>query len=160
MGKKDREQTRFNRKQSDWEADELSEAQIQYAADDAWFTLQCYLKLKDYTPPPVELTLPKFIKVKDIDPDSKGVNVMLKCTRATESVEGPAGLKEAVCGDETGCVTLSLRGEAAAAAAVCTLGSSLRLQNAHSKMVKGHVRLVVDKWAVIKTTSEKHEFEA
>jgi len=150
--KKDREQTT-----SDWEADELSEAQIQYAADDAWFTLQCYLKLKDYTPPPVEKTVPKFVKVKDIDPDSKGVNVMLKCTRAPQPVEGSNALFEVVCGDETGCVTLSVRGEAAAA--LCTLGSSLRLQNAHSKMVKGHVRLVVDKWAVIKTTSEKHEFE-
>merc|ERR1712194_905282 len=98
--KKDREQTT-----SDWEADELSAAQIQYAADDVWFTLQCYLKLKDYTPPLVEKTLPKFIKVKDIDPDSKGVNVMLKCTRASEPVEGSDTLKEAVCGDETGCVT-------------------------------------------------------
>eukprot|EP00419_Tripos_fusus_P005481 CAMPEP_0172691168 /NCGR_PEP_ID=MMETSP1074-20121228/24368_1 /TAXON_ID=2916 /ORGANISM="Ceratium fusus, Strain PA161109" /LENGTH=330 /DNA_ID=CAMNT_0013511197 /DNA_START=122 /DNA_END=1114 /DNA_ORIENTATION=+ len=150
--KKDKELTT-----SDWEADELSEAQKQYAADDVWFTLQCYLKLKDYTPPPPALTVPKFIKLKDINPESKGVNVKVKCTRAAEPVEGAGVLKEAVCGDDTGCVTLSLRGEAAAA--VCTLGSSLRVQNAHSKMIKGHIRLVIDQWAIVKTTPEPHEFE-
>jgi len=150
--KKDKEQTT-----SDWEADELSEAQKQYAADDVWFALQCYLKLKDYTLPPPVLTVPKFEEVKDINPESKGVNVMLKCTRAAQALGGTGALSEAVCGDDTGCVMLSLRGEAAAA--VCTLGSSLRVQNAHSKMIKGHVRLVIDQWAVIKTTSEPHEFE-
>jgi hypothetical protein len=35
--------------------------------------------------------------------------------------------------------------------AVCTAGALLRVQNAHVRMVKGFMRLVVDKWSTVKT---------
>jgi replication factor A1 len=143
-------------KAGDWEADELTDAQKQYAADDVWFTLQVYLKLKDYVAPPPKKSEPKFKKVKDINPDSKGLNLMLKCLGGPTAVEGSETFKEAVCGDETGIVTMSLFGEQSS---LCKAGASLRVQNAHVKMIKGHVRLRVDKWGTIKAADEAYSFE-
>jgi replication factor A1 len=143
-------------KAGDWEASELSDAQKEYAADDVWFTLQVYLKLKDYVKPPPAQKVPKFRKLKGINPDSKGLNLILKCVGAPTAVEGSETLKEAVVGDETGIVTMSLYGEQAS---LCTIGAVLRLQNAHVKMIKGHIRLVVDKWGTMKAADEAESFE-
>merc|ERR1712050_92887 len=84
-------------------------------------------------------------KVSSIMPEAKGINLIVKCTKAPVSVEGSDGLKEAVCGDDTGVVTISLRDEKHAA--VCKVGAAIRVQNAHVRMVKGFIRLVVDKWS-------------
>jgi len=139
---------------SDWEADELSQDQKQSAADDVWFTLQCFRKLEEYEAPKVK---PTFVKVKDVTPDGKGVNLMLKCVRGAVAVEGRDDLQEAVYGDDTGIVTVSLRAETDAA--LRSTGASVRLQNAHVRMIKGHIRLLVDKWAALKVTDEPHNFE-
>jgi len=87
-----------------------------------------------------------FKKVKDVDPEAKNFNIMMKCINCKEV----DGLKvwEAVCGDETGVVTLSLHTKEQAD--LCTPGASVRIQNAKVIMVKGHIRLAIDKWAVIK----------
>mmetsp|Transcript_13807 Transcript_13807/g.41204 ORF Transcript_13807/g.41204 Transcript_13807/m.41204 type:complete len:143 (-) Transcript_13807:95-523(-) len=103
------------------------------------------------------LTKPKFIKVKEINPDSRGVNIMVKCVKDPEKVPASDILEEAVCGDETGVVTLSLRGEAQTS--ICKTGASLRVQNATVRMVKGHIRLVADKWAALKAADEALTFE-
>ena len=58
------------------------------------------------------LKKPKFKKVKNVQPDSKGINLIVKCVKAPEAVEGSDGLKEVVCGDDTGIVTISLRSDA------------------------------------------------
>merc|ERR1712194_340401 len=92
---------------------------------------------------------PKFKKVKNVQPDSKGVNLIVKCVKAPEAVEGSDGLKEVVCGDDTGIVTISLRSETHVA--VCKVGDAIRVQNAHVRMIKGYIRLVVDKWSAFKT---------
>merc|ERR1712151_132885 len=76
---------------------------------------------------------------------------MLKCVSPPQHIEGNETLQEVVCGDETGVVRISLRKDTAEITLVCKPGASLRLQNGHMKMVKGHMRLVVDKWAVLKT---------
>jgi len=99
----------------------------------------------------------KFKKVKTIQPDSKGLNLMLKCVKC-DKVEGTdAPTWEAVCGDETGVVTFSLRSEGHAD--LCKAGASLRVQNAKVIMAKGYVRVVVDKWGVLKAADKDHDFE-
>eukprot|EP00408_Alexandrium_pacificum_P063198 CAMPEP_0171177530 /NCGR_PEP_ID=MMETSP0790-20130122/12287_1 /TAXON_ID=2925 /ORGANISM="Alexandrium catenella, Strain OF101" /LENGTH=135 /DNA_ID=CAMNT_0011642431 /DNA_START=124 /DNA_END=531 /DNA_ORIENTATION=- len=103
------------------------------------------------------LKKPKFIKIKDIDPDSRGVSVMVKCVKDPVKVAASESLEEAVCGDDTGIVTVSLRGEAQTA--ICKAGASIRLQNATVRMVKGHIRLVADKWAAFKAADEALTFD-
>jgi len=99
------------------------------------------------------LKKPKFIKVEQVNPDSRGVNCILKCVSCKETEGGdgnPSGLRiwEAVCGDETGVITLSMRDEKLAA--VCKPGASVRMQNSKVVMVKGYIRLNIDKWACLK----------
>lgn len=101
----------------------------------------------------------KFSKVSKIAPDSKGVNVMVRCVKGPSAAEGNDSLKEVVLGDDSGVVTVSLRADAAEALAACVAGASLRVQNAHVRMVKGRIRLVIDKWAVLKTADEKLSFD-
>merc|ERR1712217_548363 len=94
------------------------------------------------------LRKPKFVKVKaGINPNSKGLNLYLKCVKAPEAVEGSPDLKEVLAGDDTG-VVLSIRSDTYAD--VCKEGTLLRVQNATVKMVKGYIRLVVDKWGILK----------
>ncbi|CAE7756842.1 icd [Symbiodinium pilosum] len=99
------------------------------------------------------LRKPTFTKVEQIEPEQRGVNLMLKCLSCTEtkaSESNASGLRiwEAKCGDETGAVTLSIRSPEIAE--VCKPDASLRLQNARVVMVKGFIRLNVDKWAALK----------
>jgi nucleoside diphosphate kinase len=98
----------------------------------------------------------RFGKVSKCQPEQKGLNFMLKCVSAPVAVEGSDDIKEVTCGDETGSVILSIRSDANAK--LCTAGAALRVQNAHVTIVKGFMRLVVDKWALIRT-AEKVEFE-
>jgi nucleoside diphosphate kinase len=93
------------------------------------------------------LAKPKFKKVKDMTPEQKGLNLMLKCVSAPVAVEGTEE-KESLCGDETGTVLVCMRSDAQLA--VCTAGALLRVQNAHVRMVGGFMRLIVDKWSTIK----------
>jgi len=94
------------------------------------------------------LRKPKFVKVKSINPNSKGLNLYLKCVKSPEAVEGSADLKEVLAGDDTGVVLFSIKSETQAAA--CKPGALLRVQNAQVKMVKNHIRVVVDQWGVLK----------
>merc|ERR1712039_792413 len=94
------------------------------------------------------LKKPKFKKVKNVQPEQKGVNLIVKCVKAPAAVEGRDDIKEAVCGDDTGVVTISLSSDAHIAAA--KVGAAIRVQNAHVRMVKGYIRLVVDKWCAFK----------
>lgn len=99
--------------------------------------------------PPTPLKKPKFIKVKGIQPEARGVNVLAKVVKVTEVGEG---LSEAVVGDSTGIVTLRVRGEEQKK--MCALGAKLRIQNAKVVMYKGFIRIEVDKFAVMKPTAE------
>merc|ERR1719277_2811913 len=97
-----------------------------------------------------KLRKPRFGKVGKTKPEQKGLNFFLKCVKEAEAVEGTTA-KEALCGDETGAVVVSMKSDAQAA--LCKPGASLRVQNAHVRMIKGHIRLVVDKWAVLKAAA-------
>jgi len=102
------------------------------------------------------LRKPKFTKVEKVMPDSKGVNLYLKCVKAAEPLEANAAVSEATLGDDTGCVIVTLRSEEQAKLAKA--GALIRLQNAHVRMVKGFIRLTVDKWSAFKE-ADKVEFE-
>jgi len=94
------------------------------------------------------LKKPKFKKVKNLQPELKGVNLIVKCVKAPTAVEGRDDIKEAVVGDDTGVVTVSLSSDAHSA--VAKVGSAIRIQNAHIRMVKGYIRVAVDKWSAFK----------
>jgi hypothetical protein len=97
----------------------------------------------------------KFGKVKNLKPEQKGLNLMLKCVSDPTAVEGQDGLMEVSCGDDTGSVTLSMTKDQAG---TCKAGGCLRLQNAHVKMIRGFIRLVVDKWSILRA-ADSVEFE-
>lgn len=109
------------------------------------------------TPPPV-LKKPKFSKATDLNPTTKGFNCMVKCTKPAEQVEGTEGVYEAQVGDESGVFTVSFRNKDLCE--VCTKGASIRIQNTSVRMVKGFIRVVVDKWAAFKPADEPLEWEA
>jgi len=102
--------------------------------------------------PPIPLKKPKFIKIEGIEPAARGVNIFGKVTKAPAPVAASEDLMEVVVGDETGTVTLSVRGERAKA---CEVGKTYRIQNAHVSMIKGFIRLSVDKWAALKPAEEE-----
>jgi len=102
--------------------------------------------------PPIPLKKPKFLKVDGITPAAKGVNVLAKVVKAATPVANSEDVMEIVAGDETGVVTLSVRSAQAKAAEV---GKTYRIQNAHAAMIKGFIRLSVDKWAVMKPADEE-----
>jgi replication factor A1 len=93
------------------------------------------------------LRKPKFGKVNKLNPNSKGQNLYLKVVKGAQDIDGTEA-KEVLAGDDTGVVVLSLR--EAPHLSACTVGSLLRVQNSHIKMIKGYIRLVVDKWGVVK----------
>jgi len=92
----------------------------------------------------------KFGKVGKIKPEQKGLNFYMKVVKGPEAVEG-TDAKEVLAGDESGTVILSIRSDEQEA--VCKPGSLIRVQNAHVRMIKGHIRLIVDKWAVLKAAA-------
>lgn len=98
---------------------------------------------------------PKFKKVKTIQPDAKGLNLLLKCVKC-DKIDDTTW--EAVLGDETGVVTFSLKSEGLAD--LCKPGASVRVQNAKVIMTKGFIRVVIDKWAVMKAADEPVEADA
>merc|ERR1712166_806080 len=93
----------------------------------------------------------KFGKVGKIKPEQKGLNFYMKVVTAAAAVEG-TDAKEVYAGDESGSVVLSIRSDEQAA--VCKAGALIRVQNGHVRMIKGHIRLIVDKWAVLKAAAE------
>lgn len=109
---------------------------------------------------PIKLQKPRWTKVDKVSPESKGINLLLKCVSCREvqlQGAGSARIWEAVLGDETGIVTVQLRNEEQAK--LCEAGASLRMQNAKTVMIKGFIRVAVDKWAVLKKHHEAVSFE-
>jgi len=104
--------------------------------------------------PPIPLKTPKFTKVSGIEPAARGVNVYAKVVKAAAAVPGSDDLMELVVGDDTGVVTLSVRDDRVK---LCEVGKSMRIQNAHVVMVKGFIKLTVDKWAALKLAEAENE---
>merc|ERR1712039_557118 len=90
-----------------------------------------------------------------IKPEAANLNLMLKVVKCEETVAGKQW--EAVLGDDSGVVTFSLRNKDHAD--LCKAGNSLRVQNARVLMIKGYIRVIIDKWAVMKAADEPIEGE-
>jgi len=110
---------------------------------DAQDCLEKCVEIAEWRP----LRKPKFGKVGKINPNSKGLNLYVKVVKGPVAVEGSPDIKEVLAGDDTGVVLLSIVD--AAHANACKEGALLRIQNSHVKMIKGFIRLVVDKWGVL-----------
>lgn len=106
-------------------------------------------------------TKPTFIKVKEIEPEARGLALYGKVMKAPE--EADADHKTVVVGDETGVVTLRVRGDGVKA---CEVGKTLRIQNVRVTMIKGHIQVLADKWSALKvegevgTVSEKNDISS
>jgi adenosine kinase len=103
-----------------------------------------------YRPPakPQPLKKPRFFKIAKLNPDSKGFNLMVKVVKEV----GTSGdFIEVVCGDDTGVATFSFKEDKKS---VFKVGETVRVQNASVRMVKGFVRISIDKWAVAAAASE------
>lgn len=98
---------------------------------------------------------PKWMKVKGLRPDSRGVNLFVKVVLVKDVVEDGT-LKEVVVGDETATVILRARGPQVD---TCQPGAILRIQNALIVMFKGFMRLEVNKWGVMKVADEMKELD-
>lgn len=101
-------------------------------------------------PPPKPLKKPRFGKVDKIKPDGRGLNLLVRVLKVTE-VGGDSPYSEAVCGDGTGVVTLRIQGDQLK---ICKKDAILRVQNAKVVMVKGYIRVEVDKWGVMAPAAE------
>jgi quinol monooxygenase YgiN len=125
-------------------------------ADGGNFDTEPRVRFYDEAVRATQLKKPKFTTVKSINPESKGVNLMLKCVKCDELEAGKSW--SAVLGDATGIVTFSLRDEKHAA--VCLPGSSVRIQNARVIVTKGYIAVVVDRFGVMKAAEEPVEEDA
>merc|ERR1712228_825585 len=89
--------------------------------------------------------------------DSKGLNLMLKVVSCQEDAAASVKTWEVVAGDTSGSVIVSLRNERHAQ--LCSAGASIRVQNAHAKMLRRHIRIIVDKWAMMRASDSPLAFE-
>mmetsp|Transcript_5157 Transcript_5157/g.15471 ORF Transcript_5157/g.15471 Transcript_5157/m.15471 type:complete len:120 (+) Transcript_5157:164-523(+) len=96
---------------------------------------------------------PTWMTVDGIQPDSRGVNLFVKVVAAAPP-ESAGSASEVVVGDSTAVVTLRARGKQAA---LCEAGRALRIQNARAVVVKGFIRLEVDKWGVLALATSDHD---
>lgn len=114
--------------------------------------------LKKALNPPPPLKKAKFGKVKTIKPDHTGLNLRVEVLEAATEVEVKPGVNfyEVLCGDATGSLVLSLKEPQKESIAV---GTVIEIRNGHCKMVKGHVRVVADKWGKIVKSEDQEKIE-
>jgi diadenosine tetraphosphate (Ap4A) HIT family hydrolase len=108
-------------------------------------------KIKLALDPPKPLKKPKFGSVGKINPSSKGLNLKVKLLEDPKETEG-GKFFEAKAGDDSGCAIVSLREDQKAG---LSAGKTVVIQNGSAKMVKGHIRIAVDKWGKIDMSSEE-----
>lgn len=105
------------------------------------------LKIASELNPPKPLQKATFSQISNLSPISKGINLRVKILGEGEEVDGKALMfYEVLCGDSSGTVLLSLRQEQKD---MCTVSSSITIRNAVVRMVKGHIRVEVNKWGKI-----------
>jgi len=104
--------------------------------------------------PPVKLKKAKFKKISSLNPESSGFSLEGKVMGASKEVEGKgsAVFYEVSIGDASGKCTLSLRADQKD---VCTLNGVVVARNARVQMIKGYIRVVIDKWGKLEKSEEK-----
>ncbi|GJQ08256.1 hypothetical protein GpartN1_g47.t1 [Galdieria partita] len=99
------------------------------------------------------LRKPVFTKVEKLQPGSQGHNLIVQVMNVGEVMEKvrPSGDKlqiaEVLLADETGAVLFTARNEQIK---LFKKGECVTVRNAKVNMVRGFIRLVVDKWGAIK----------
>ena len=99
-------------------------------------------------------------KIRDLKPDAKRVNVLAKVVHKSEPREITTRygeikhVTEAVVGDETGVITMSLWEEQAD---MVEEGNTILVDNGYISLVRGHMRLNVGKYGAIKESEEEVE---
>jgi len=108
--------------------------------------------------PKSTLTKPTFIKVEELSPASVGFNLKVKVAKIKTimnrlNLDGNRlRISEAIIGDATACVILSLRNDQINAVSE---GNCLNLRNAKIDMVKsGYMRVAIDRWGLIEKVDE------
>eukprot|EP00747_Dinoflagellata_sp_TGD_P027395 gnl/TRDRNA2_/TRDRNA2_132584_c0_seq2.p1 gnl/TRDRNA2_/TRDRNA2_132584_c0~~gnl/TRDRNA2_/TRDRNA2_132584_c0_seq2.p1 ORF type:complete len:273 (+),score=90.06 gnl/TRDRNA2_/TRDRNA2_132584_c0_seq2:65-883(+) len=107
--------------------------------------------------PPKPLKKAKFMKVSSIRPDTKGANFkvqILEEPKAVEAKKGTLEFFEALAGDESGSMVLSLRSDQKD---LVKNGKTIEVRNGAAKMVAGYIRVTVDKWGKIADSDEPVE---
>eukprot|EP00745_Piridium_sociabile_P011597 TRINITY_DN183022_c1_g1_i1.p1 TRINITY_DN183022_c1_g1~~TRINITY_DN183022_c1_g1_i1.p1 ORF type:complete len:174 (-),score=24.49 TRINITY_DN183022_c1_g1_i1:50-571(-) len=95
------------------------------------------------------LTKPIFQRVSDVSPNHHAINLHVKVVSIgkAEEKEKKNGsvykLGEAVVGDSTGVITMTLRDEQCD---VFQVGNYVKLQNAAIRLFRGNFRIEVDRW--------------
>ncbi len=96
-------------------------------------------------------------KIKDLNPYAKRVNVLAKVVHKGEPKEintrygEVKHVTEAVVGDETGIITMSLWEDQAS---LVEEGETIYVDNGYISLVRGHMRLNVGKYGSIKKSEE------
>lgn len=99
-------------------------------------------------------------KIKDLNPYAKRVNVLAKVVHKGEPKEintrygEVKHVTEAVVGDETGIITMSLWEDQAD---LVNEGETIYVDNGYISLVRGHMRLNVGKYGSIKKSEESIE---
>jgi len=97
-------------------------------------------------------------KIKDLNPNAKRVNVLAKVLHKGEPKEintkygETKHVTEAVVGDETGTIIMSLWNEQAD---MIDEGETIYVDNGYISLVRGHMRLNVGKYGSIKKSEEE-----
>jgi replication factor A1 len=99
-------------------------------------------------------------KIKDLTPDSKRVNVLAKVVSIgeTKDIQTRFGetkkLTEAVLGDDSGLVTMTLWGDQIG---IIAPSDTVVIDNGYTSLVRGHLRLNIGKYGNIKKAEETVE---
>jgi len=117
-----------------------------------------YPTVEEEEEPKSTLTKPSFIKVEELSPASVGFNLVVKVAKIKTimnrlNLDGNRlRISEAIIGDATACVILSLRNDQINAVSE---GDCLILRNAKIDMVKsGYMRVAIDRWGLIEKVDE------
>jgi len=110
--------------------------------------------------PPKPLQKPRFQKIAKLNPVATGMNLLVKVLSDPKKIEAEEGKKiefyEATVGDSSGTVILSL---VEAQIAAVKKDAILEVRNCVVKMIKGHIRITVNKWGKVDVSSEEFEGE-
>jgi hypothetical protein len=115
------------------------------------------VKFTKPTPPP-KLKKGKVFQIGRLKPDATGFTIIAKVLDECKEVETKGGTKIMECpvGDATGKITVSLKPEQASAFAKDKV---VVFRNAKILMVKGYMRLMVDKWGKVEAGDEDDKVE-
>jgi len=112
---------------------------------------------------PIVLKKPVFVKVKDLEPASKGHNLYVRVGELKTVLSQPRydgttlKIGEALVGDETGSILLTARNEQMNK---LTKDTTIILRNAKVEMFKNHMRLAVDRWGLIELAPSSQAISA